>query len=160
MLHGPCGTINPKCPCMQDGKCSKDFPKLLRQKTTIGEDCYPHYRRRSPAHGGHTTKLFVSSTKTEVTMDNRNVVPYNPWLSLRYQAHINVEYCASIKAIKYLYKYVYKGSDRATITMVRGDDRVDLDVPQTQNEPQQYESKRYVGASEASWRLLDFPIQV
>jgi hypothetical protein len=27
--------------------------------------------------------------------------------------HINVEVCSSITAVKYLYKYVYKGHDRA-----------------------------------------------
>ena len=31
------------------------------------------------------------------------------------QAHINVEYYASIKSIKYLYKYVYKGHDCAQV---------------------------------------------
>jgi len=30
-----------------------------------------------------------------------------------YQCHINVEVCSSITAVKYLYKYVYKGDDRA-----------------------------------------------
>ncbi len=32
---------------------------------------------------------------------------------MRYQCHINVEVCSSITAVKYLYKYVYKGHDRA-----------------------------------------------
>jgi hypothetical protein len=44
---------------------------------------------------------------TRVTVDK--VVPYNPYLTRRYKAHINVEVCSSIKVIKYVYKYVYKG---------------------------------------------------
>jgi hypothetical protein len=45
--------------------------------------------------------------------DNHWVVSYNPYLTMRYQCHINVEVCSSIMAMKYLYKYVYKGHDRA-----------------------------------------------
>ena len=48
------------------------------------------------------------------------VVPYNPWLRLKYDCHINVEVCSSIKSIKYLYKYVYKGLDRTSMEVHRG----------------------------------------
>jgi hypothetical protein len=42
-------------------------------------------------------------------MDNRWVVPYNPYLLQYFNYHINVEACGSIKAVKYLFKYLYKG---------------------------------------------------
>ena len=32
------------------------------------------------------------------------------------QAHLNVEYCASVKSVKYLFKYVYKGHNVANAT--------------------------------------------
>ena len=35
-----------------------------------------------------------------------------------YDCHINVEACGSVRAIKYLYKYVYKGPDRAMVKLV------------------------------------------
>ena len=41
------------------------------------------------------------------------VVPYNKFLLEKYKCHINVEYCASIQSIKYIFDYIYKGSDRA-----------------------------------------------
>jgi hypothetical protein len=48
-------------------------------------------------------------------LDNRWVVPHNVYLSSKYNAHINVEVYNNIRAIKYLFKYVYKGHDRATV---------------------------------------------
>ena len=41
-------------------------------------------------------------------VDNRFVVPYNPYLLEKYDAHMNVEICSSTTSVKYLYKYVYK----------------------------------------------------
>ena len=54
---------------------------------------------------GHT---FV---KKGHVYDNRYVVPYNRLLSILLNCHINVESTSSISAVKYIYKYVYKGSD-------------------------------------------------
>ena len=44
VMHGPCGTINPQSPCMEEGKCTKKFPKEFVAKT-FASDGYPHYRR-------------------------------------------------------------------------------------------------------------------
>ena len=55
-----------------------------------------------------------------MTVDNRWVVAYNLWLLLKYYCLLNVEVCSSIKSIKYLYKYVYKGPDRVTMEVHRG----------------------------------------
>lgn len=81
---------------------------ILRKKnnkriyTTFTADSYPRYRRRSTENGG------IRSNQ----IDNRWVVPYNPYLLKKYNAHINVEICSSILSVRYLYKYVYKGHDR------------------------------------------------
>jgi hypothetical protein len=73
------------------------------------------------------------------------VVPYNPYLTRRYKAHINVEICSSIKAIKYLYKYIYKGPDRTTM-------RLDSNV----DEVQMHLEGRYLSPPERIWRTLEF----
>lgn len=40
--------------------------------------------------------------------DNRHVVPYNPYLLLKYDAHINLEVVGGLSSVKYLYKVLSK----------------------------------------------------
>lgn len=44
-------------------------------------------------------------------MNNQLVVLYNLYLSRQYYAHVNVKFYGSVKVIKYIHKYIYKGSD-------------------------------------------------
>ena len=106
MIHGPCGDDNKKCPSMKDKKCSKNFPKSFQDETITDDFGFTIYRRRND--GRHVVKNGVK-------LDNRNVVPYNMDLLKKYNAHINVEWCNKSNMIKYLFKYVTKGSDRAKI---------------------------------------------
>jgi hypothetical protein len=88
MIHGPCGKENPNCPCMENGRCTKNFPKDFQKQTVVDTDNnYPIYRRRSPEDGGQQ----VVCEKTGRIIDNRWVVPYIPFLSLRTNCHINGE---------------------------------------------------------------------
>jgi hypothetical protein len=43
------------------------------------------------------------------------VVPYNPYMSMFFNCHINVEVYTSVAVVKYFYKYVYKGHDRVQV---------------------------------------------
>lgn len=147
MIHGPCGSINVNSPCMVNGKCTKRYPRLLVSETVTGNDGYPLYRRRSPDDNGKTVTIQVRNQNIEV--DNRWIVPYSPLLSKAYKAHINVEYCNSVKSIKYICKYVNKGSDMAVFG-VANENRND--------EITQYQMGRYVSSNEAIWRILSFPI--
>ncbi|XP_073033882.1 uncharacterized protein [Primulina eburnea] len=113
MIHGPCGSINPNCPCMVNDKCKKNFPKPFVEYTSRGNDSYPLYRRRE---GGQ-----VSITNNDnVFIDNGWVVPYNPLLLLKYDCHINVDVCGGIKCVKYIYKYIHKGPDRVALELRNG----------------------------------------
>ena len=116
MIHGPCGTINPGSSCMKDEKCTKRYPRQLLHDTRTGEDGYPLYRRRSPEDSGFKAKIKVEIVDSiqEIEIDNKWVMPYCLLLSRIFQAHINVEYCNSVKSIKYICKYVNKGNDQAT----------------------------------------------
>ena len=95
---------------MQDGKCSKRFLKPFCKKTIREEGRYPIYCRRDDG------KAVLKPCKRQgapIALNNCWVVPYSPYLSKRYNTYINVELCSSLKAMKYLYKYFYKGPDKA-----------------------------------------------
>ncbi|XP_021979692.1 uncharacterized protein LOC110875797 [Helianthus annuus] len=152
MLHGPCGNDAPSAPCTTDGKCLKHFPKAFYQETTIDEDGYPVYRRRN-------SKIFFLKGKTK--LDNRFVVPYNRYLLLKYESHINVEWCNRSRAIKYLFKYLNKGPDRATMIVqenIGSDDEKRAKQIIRVDEIKNYMDCRYLSACEAVWRMFAYPI--
>ncbi|XP_028114888.1 uncharacterized protein LOC114312792 [Camellia sinensis] len=133
MVHGPCGARNPQAPCMENGRCTKKYPRAFVESTTMDQDRYPIYRHRNSGQ--------VYTVRGQ-EVDNRDVVPYNGYLSKRFNCHINVEVCAGVRCVKYIHKYIYKGYDRTT--MVLG----------LINEIQQYLDARYIGPPEAAWRIF------
>ncbi|XP_008190127.1 uncharacterized protein LOC103311980 [Acyrthosiphon pisum] len=133
MIHGPCGTLNPNSPCMVDNSCSKKFPKEYSEETVyIADGGYPKYCRPNNGPVARVRNQEVS---------NEFVVPYNPYLLAKYDAHINVEVCSTVKSVQYLYKYVYKGHDAATMEVWNGN-----------------EIDRYVSPPEAVWRLFAYKL--
>jgi hypothetical protein len=111
MVHGPCGLDFLNAQCMEQGKCKKRYPRSFSEETRCDVDKYPEYWRRQ-------IRIFVDP-KTQRVVDNQWIVPYNLHLATKYHAHINVEICLSISSVKYLYKYVYKGPNRATAIVER-----------------------------------------
>jgi len=110
---------------------------------------YLIYRRKDTRH-----TLLVHG----IELDNRWVVPHNVYLSTKYDAHINVEVCNNIRAIKYLFKYVYKGHDHATVKIShQSDNAIEGNVVEA-DEIKKYLNCRYVSASEAMWRIFKFDI--
>ncbi|XP_072066848.1 uncharacterized protein [Arachis hypogaea] len=147
MIHGPCDRAFSKSPCIKDGYCTKYYPKIFSRTTVIDDSGYPSYRRRDTG---------VITEKKGVHMDNRNVVSYNAYLLMSYQADVNVEYCNKSNAIKYLFKYVNKGPDRVAVGVTKeafsGEDAQVID------EIKQFYDCRYLSACEAVWRTLAYDI--
>ena len=92
-IHGPCGERNPRAPCTTDGVCEKGYPKDFVEETAIQDNGYPLYRRRMSS---------PTCAKGTHPIDARDVVPYNPYLSRLLQCHLNVEYCGTVRSVKYL----------------------------------------------------------
>lgn len=153
-MHGPCGDHGFKSPCMKDKKYSKNYPKTFCEETTAEEGRLPRYRKPNDGR---------AIAKNGVAMDNTWIVPHNVDLLIKYNAHINVEICNTAKSIKYLYKYVYKGHDRADVAYTRTSNENN----QTENgngdsqivdEIKDHLDSCYVSASEAIWRILQLPL--
>ncbi len=133
-MHSPCDH-DPSAGCRDNSKkqCKRRFPKDMSRETVLLSNKYPKYRRRG---------RFSCDVKGRVISDDW-VVPYSPFLSLKYRAHVNVEIASSIKSFKYVYKYVLKPPDTAVIAI---------------NEIQAHLSGRLLSAAEAVWRLLGLPL--
>ncbi|XP_074296946.1 uncharacterized protein LOC141627611 [Silene latifolia] len=147
MMHGPCGHLDPERQCMQHksskGRCKYAYPKQFADSTTNSSDGYPVYRRRKT---GDSAKIRGEQ------LDNRWVIPYNPYLLDLLDCHLNVEVCSTIQAVKYLYKYVYKGHDKISFNIAAGD------AVQVVDEIQQYQFGRWVSSIEAMWRIYGFDL--
>ncbi|MGA1502986.1 MAG: hypothetical protein ACO38Z_10310, partial [Candidatus Nanopelagicales bacterium] len=177
MLHSRCvrddgspvldAAGKPARQCLQDKhpdadtpvfECSKHFPKSFSTETAWRQgDKYPTYRRREPA--SYAGARFTSRAGDDY--DNRWVVPYSPYLLLRYDAHINVEAVISPFRIKYLYKYIHKGGDRATVEQTRERRQGTAAAARSDsNEPvdeiADYQDLRMIGSIEACWRIFAF----
>lgn len=147
MIHGPCGELNPSSVCMVNGVCSKHFPKEFIETTRNSRNGYPLYRRRD---NNSTAEIRGK------TIDNRYVVPYNSFLLMKYRCHLNVEACTTVKSIKYIFKYVHKGFDCATVKFTRGEE---VSNQLVYDEISSYLSGRYVGSTEAVWRIFEYEMQ-
>ncbi|CAF0714504.1 unnamed protein product [Brachionus calyciflorus] len=143
MMHGPCGPGYPNAPCMSEGKCSKKFPKEYNEETILGNNTYPIYKR------------------SEKNAENKWVIPYNPYLTTKYNCHINVEICNFVTAVKYLFKYVYKGHDKSLITINTNDPKQQTVTSSNtelklNDEIERFRDMRYLSAPECIWRLFHF----
>ncbi|GFR29070.1 helitron_like_N domain-containing protein [Trichonephila clavata] len=143
-----CGSLNNNSLCVSDGKCTKRYPRDLLAETITGNDGYSLYRRQSTEDGGKFITLKVLNNTIDV--DNRWVVLYSPLLLKTYSALINVEYCNSLKAIKYICKYVNKGSDMAVVGVEN--------TTASNEEVTQYQPGCYISSNEAVWRILSLSI--
>ncbi len=152
---------------MDDGQCTKSFPKEFVPETNS------HEQQRVSNVSQDTGQTHPLKRNNKMyQFDNRWVVPYNPYLCLKFNSHINLEYYASLKTIKYLFKYMHKRYDclgTETITGRQGAQEQGAQGRQGAQEQgagsaikwdeiSQFQDNRYVNAPEAFWRLSKYPL--
>ena len=76
------------------------------------------------------------------------MISYCSQLLLLFDYHINIEVSAGLGTVKYLSKYIYKGSDRATMEI----------SGRVQNEIKAYLDGQFIGPTEACWKIFEFNI--
>eukprot|EP00808_Paulinella_micropora_P007153 g50054.t1 len=134
--------------------CSKSYPVPFQSESHCEERAVRvQYRRLSPAEG---VRQYEKGT---YIYDNRNVVPYNPYLLRKYDCQINVEIVTGMGYIKYLFKYIHKGDDRARVELRRQQRE---EAPQRNNQPPrrhevaQYLDAQFVTPCYAIWKIFGF----
>ncbi|KAL4314731.1 uncharacterized protein LOC107640267 [Arachis ipaensis] len=96
--------------------------------------------------------------KNGVQLDIRHVVPYNRNLLVKYDAHLNVELCNRSRSVKYLFKYINKGPNHATVVISNEQNSASTSEIRIEehDEIKAYLDCRYISVSETAWRIYQF----
>ncbi|XP_046685903.1 uncharacterized protein LOC124371601 [Homalodisca vitripennis] len=145
MVHVVLTTAPTSCAgTLQRGTATSSTPSLPAKTTHVDERGFVQYKR------DYTNEGFITSRRRQIKVHDGWVVPYNSALLLKYEAHINLELASTRRVIKYLFKYLMKGGSLQNVTVTP--------LGKQEDEVEHYVTKRMVGASDACWRLLDFPV--
>lgn len=128
MIHNPCSIIDLKYIYMKDKndgygwRCKTNYPKQFQKETIVLEDRYPFYATKSWSK----SLIWIDKISMWNWYEDRQLLSRSLYLFLlqKYEAHINMEVCNSIKAIEYIQKYIFKGNDRITIKLQNENDKV------------------------------------
>ena len=156
LIHTPCDKNHPAYdplaykPCLVDGVCGRRFPYPLQDETTLPQDSFAQPKRTDPKQGGHVFKWTKLKKHKEdpdeiCDIDASWVVKYNGPMVLEFDAHINVEVCATLQTCKYVCKYFTKGYDMSSLKLAE---------EQQLDEIECHQNARYLGAFEAHWHLF------
>ena len=112
---------------------------------------------RRPDDGRFITK-FCKKRNKNIIFDNRNIVPYNPALLLKYDCHLFFDICTTkIASVRYIFSYVLKGEDYAS-AKIRKIESIKKGVIHENNEIELFLNGRMISAEEAYWKIMEFPI--
>ncbi|KAJ6038891.1 hypothetical protein N7460_007608 [Penicillium canescens] len=122
--------------CNRDGRCIYEYPQPINNQTYMDDLGRVHYRRRK--------------------QEDRWVTPHVPALVHLLDCHIYADVCSTATIFLYLFKYLFKGPDRARFGIrALHDARADGEDDQI-DEFRDYMNARYLSSSEAVYRILNF----
>ncbi|KAJ6003691.1 hypothetical protein N7522_006383 [Penicillium canescens] len=122
--------------CNRDGRCIYEYPQSINNQTYMDDLGRVHYRRRK--------------------QEDRWVTPHVPALVHLLDCHIYADVCSTATIFLYLFKYLFKGPDRARFGIrALHDARADGEDDQI-DEFRDYMNARYLSSSEAVYRILNF----
>uniref|UniRef100_A0A0K0G3B6 ATP-dependent DNA helicase n=1 Tax=Strongyloides venezuelensis TaxID=75913 RepID=A0A0K0G3B6_STRVS len=116
MVHSRCDISKTKVSCWNEEKniCTKKFPEQYHKVTSITSKGKVNIKRSF-------NPLLDITDRFGNKVNNDFCVTYNPYLSLKYNSHINVKICESVLSPKYLFKYTHKSNG----------DKISADVVET-----------------------------
>jgi hypothetical protein len=118
--------------------CFKHYSRSFLKFIVVEKNEYSKYKRRNDER---TWIVFLFENRILI-FDNRWIVSYNSYLSLRYKIHINVKIYTIVKIIQYVHKYVYKNDDQ-TILRIDENDEIVFHL-----------HKRYIDSTQIVWKLF------
>jgi hypothetical protein len=92
----------------------EDFPAILK---AIFDPNYGNIRPVSQPSFYYVLRGAIMETNSL----NTRVIPYNPFLLLYFNIYINVKIYNTINAIRYIYKYIFKGYDLFCVSLKERD---------------------------------------
>ena len=144
MLYGPYSTYNTSMPHMRNRKYKFQFPYAFQDKTIVGNNNKLVYKRLQ------NSLTFIKPNQSYI-YSSRDIAPYNAYFLTRFNAYINIKSYIGYCAIKYVFKYIYKGPNYATITL--GAQAAGAKPQQPINKIKEYIDAQYIATYKALQRI-------
>jgi len=138
MLHKCAAAVN-GCKKQASDLCKHGYSRTQPEpETWLDNRGYWHYRRR--------------------TQQDMHVVPSNDFTSMDWGGHVNVEYSGTVERVLYLFKYLYKGVKKQSVTISNRNQQEPLqrDDNEEENEIQMCLKARVLCSMDAVWRTFGF----
>jgi hypothetical protein len=138
MLHRCAVAIN-GCKKAHTDLCKHGYSRTEPEpETLVDARGYWHYRRR--------------------TQQDLNVVPHNDITTIDWGGHLNVEYSGTVQRVLYLFKYLYKGVKKQSVSISNDNNVQPLPggEQREENEIELYLKARVLCSMDAVWRTFGF----